>query len=289
MKTWDPLFENELLNAHDYRSFLAMFFRKDGGWQYPRPLTFAGFTEKSGFSSKSFLNDIIAGRKRASPTSFERICLGLKLKSNWREYLYCLVARDEESFRLPHQSPDYYEKEILKHQQRLLKLSRSRDVSHEVSPLLQVLTDEGSAEIFASLGEVEKGETVATIADRCRLPESRVTGILTRMSEVGLVTLDTQSGRYRPLANALDANELKTQEFFKKCYFRSLEKTKKRFATQADSKQSLFMTQTFSVSRTRLEAMRTELADLILKFASTAEDPSGDTIAEINIGFTNNL
>lgn len=96
---WDSEFVKILLDAKNYRDFLRCFFLKRQKYKNPKRLSYQHFANLAGFSSRGFMNDVIAGRKQFSPDSFDRISVALKLNHIWKEYFYCLVAIDNFYFR----------------------------------------------------------------------------------------------------------------------------------------------------------------------------------------------
>lgn len=286
MKSWSPDFEDQLLLARNYREFLHLFFTKKRSWDRPLALTFQGFANRSGFASKSFLKDVIAGRKRLTRNSFEATVLGLGLSKTWANYLEALIGREESSFQNHLLTQNYFEEQLRLIKNRIKK-KKTATTFHPKSPVVQIFLEPYFPEVYASLGTVKSGAELKKILKRTALSTEQVINILNKMIEAGLVI--KKEDKYIPLAEALDVKEMKSSQVFQKDYFRSLDKAKMRFQKQVDSKQSLFLTQTFSVSSLQLSLLKNDLANLINDFASEAEDADGDTIAELNLSFTNTL
>lgn len=286
MRGWDVSFSRELLAASSYRHFLKCFFLPRGPEARPRPLSFREFSTRAGFASKSFLSDIIAGRKKITPGAFEKVAVGLKLSKVWTHHLRLLVCLEEESFRTRNLEAEDLLLQLQKSRNLINKSLLSKTVS-ERSPVLDLFIKNDIAEIFAALGTMEVGATLSSIAQRVNLKVTEVKPILESLIETGIVSHDTTSDHYKPSALAFDAISLKDHETFQADVFRALEKVKKRFRTQSNSEKSLFMVQTFSLESNKLPEFKRKLAELIEDFAIAAEDPEGDTIGEILIGFTN--
>jgi len=285
LRAWDPQFTDAQLRAENYRAFLRGFFIDASYRKCPKVLSYQEFATRAGFASKAFLNDVIAGKKRLTPSSIGKAAVGLGLNVQWADYLKYLVASEEPAFQSKQQPREYFLKRLSGQREKLLRSKRAKRVS-ALGPIATFL-DQDFPDIYAALGDVVTGETVTMIAARANLPKARVEEVLEKMAQTGFAKT-ADSGRYIPLVEALEADTLGTSEVFKADFFRSLEKAKRRFDTQANSKSSLFMVQTISVSKSQLPKLREKMAELIVEFADSAENAAGDAVAEICVGFTHN-
>ncbi|MGZ3712786.1 MAG: hypothetical protein ACXVBE_13565 [Bdellovibrionota bacterium] len=285
MSNWDPQFKDKLLEAPDYRAFIRLFFERDGTRKFPKQLSFTSFAARAGFSSKAFMNDILATRKRITPSSFDRVVKGLNLNASWSEYLHSQVAAEETKFHSPGKEAEFYKKRQQALRAKIAKRSATAP-SNGMSPLVRVYLQRDFPVVFASLGEVNTGAELETIIQRSRLPRPRVLAVLKEMQECGLAA--EQGNKFIPSTVALEAESLGSSEVFRADVLRSLDKAKARLMKQSDSPDSLFMSQTFSVSRRNLPQLKKILAETVRSFAADAEHAEGDTVAELVLGFTNN-
>lgn len=285
MKAWDTQFVEEQLRADNYRKFLRGFFVDTVPRARPRPISYQEFAVRAGFASKSFLNDVIAGKKRLTPSSVGKTAVGLGLNAKWTEYLECLVACEEPAFHSSQHSHEYFLNRLKRKRDRLNRLKNAKTVSGPHS--LTVFLDPDFPEVYAALGEVAAGERLEVIAARANITAPRVEKILSKMEKAGFVKRGSEQ-KYFPIAGALEADNLRSSDVFKNDFFRSLDKARRRFSTQADSNSALFMSQTVSVSQARLPKLRARLAELIVEFADSAEAANGDAVAEICVSLTHN-
>jgi hypothetical protein len=289
MKKWDITFSQKLLSAENYRDFIKMFFCRDSDFRHPKKLTYGEFAKRSGFASKSYLNDIVAGRKRIAPGGFEKVVLGLGLNATWAKYFKCLVSKEESEFRALGKSPTDYHDQLQRLRGRLKGQLSSIEISRQEPQLQQLILGPNFPEIYASLGSVEKGETFENIQKKARIPKAELEVALNRFVAAGWVRYDDSTLRYIPRAFSLDAYGLDNSEFFRIDYLRSLERLKMRFSKQCQSKTALFMTQSISVRASQLMVLRERLSEVVENFASQAEDSDGDCIAEIQVSLTHNV
>ena len=288
MKDWDQAFVAQLLQAANYRAFIKLFFHRDEGIENPKKLTFGEFAQRSSFASKSYLNDIIAGRKRLTPGAFEKVVVGLKLNSAWAKYFKSLVSVEEPKFHSATKDRSYFVQQCQKAKNQLLRSQSVTVVPRHAAKIQQVLVRQDFPEIYAALGDLGAGETFAGILRKTRFSEEILKKALTALESVELLKFDSLTGRYVPQSIGLDAYGLQDSELFKMVFFHSLEKAKKRFAKQAPGKEALFMTQSFSVKATQLAEIRQRIAETMDALSAQSEDSSGDCIAELCISFTSN-
>lgn len=281
---WDTEFIETLLIAPDFRQFLLCFFQKDHERRAPKPLSYQRFADLAGFASKSFMADVIAGRKQLTQSSFERTVLALKLNRTWREYLFYLIARDNAAFRLNFSSEEIEAK--ITELNRSLKAKRIIRHSSGDNSLVKAYLRPDFPEVYAALGTIDRGASFAEIQQRANIQETSLSPILEELVKVGLA--DMREGRYHPVASALAADELQGAMIFHEDFMRSLSKARRRFPEQAQTTSSLFITQTFSVSSAQLPEFKRELSRLITEFSDRIEEAEGDAVAEICVSFTHN-
>ncbi len=284
MNKWDDEFSKNLIHSKNYRDFLNAFFQKESSWSSPKPVSYSVFAERAQISSRGYMNDIIRGRKRLTPSFFDRVVKGLKLTQVWRNYLLLLTQR-EESALWKISDLEALERKIQTAKSNLLKHVSVTTVPNE-DPLISLMLNPNFSEVYASLGHPDRGATVKVISKRSRLASEAVNTILIQMKDRGLVGHDPISNKYFVKNIDLQTNNLNF--VFEKDFHRAAGQMISRSKSQMSSKSSLFMTQTFSVASTKLPALKIQLRDLINQFAVDSEDSDGDCVSEICIGFTNN-
>lgn len=270
-------FQEKLLQSKDYRGFLDVFFKVSRGAK-AAPLTYGELAKRAGFKSRSFLNEVVLGRRRLTSTSTEKVIHGLKLDSTWAKYLRLLVEYDE--------AQEEKKSELLENLERLRNVIRTR-IQKKDTPregLKKVLLKADFPEVYAALGSGDQAVHLTTVVARTDLPQDSVRKILNQMESVGLVT--SEGDLYLPCLGALDLNQLGRDEFLKMDFFRACEKAKLRFDQQAAKQTALFTTQTYLVSEKKLPELRQRLSALVQDFVDTSEMPDGDTVAELVVALT---
>ena len=285
----DPVFVEALTEAPDYRTFLARFFKPAAGTtpEARKLLSYSDFSRRAGFKSRAYIRDIVGGQKRVLPANFERICQGLGLSNGLREYLRWLVAREEPALR------EALRATPLQVEARLGDLRRR--LRRTIATERRVLTRDGSATrvlavdvpaVFAASGAVEVGATLPEIAGRTRLSAVRITRSLRLLEEIGALT--RAGDRYRPSTDHLTLEKLGALSSFHQDFERALATCRARMPRQMERPGSLFFTSTVCVKDRDLPRIKEELRAALLSIVGVAEDPNGDCVADLVIGFTSN-
>ncbi len=272
--------QNELLSAKSYRSFLRVFFNSSGG---QRPLTYGEFAQRAGFKSRTFMNDVILGRKRLTPLSIEQVKVGLRLTGAWADYLHCLVAMDEPKFQTSSRDQKYYLERLKKKKLALQARSKQKNGGTD-DAIAKILLQPNFPEMFAALGTFDAGADFETILSRTKFEKTVAISLLGKLIEAEIVEL--KNGRYYATEDSLQLEMLGSSEYLRADFFRSVDKAKRRFEKQAAAQKSLFMNQTFLVSEKDLRALREQVFELLKDFVASNEQAEGDTIAELTVAFT---
>lgn len=288
MRDWNDEFKIKLLESPNYREFMRLFFINRSNSEKPKRISFAEFARRCNFASKSYVNDIVLGRKKLTPNSFEKVAQGLKLNSTWTEYFKILVALQESDFQSPKKNSEYFRERHKKIKMQIQRSLSTCQISENESKYQRILLSPDFPEVYASLGELGEGAPWSVILKRSGLPQEHLKKVLEDFESIGLLKIDTMTAHYVPSFVAIESYGLQATEIFRRDFFASLEKSRTRFHKQAKSTDSLFMTQTFSVKSQDLCGFKMQLAELIENFSAQAESPEGDCLAEVCLSFTNN-
>ncbi len=267
MKTIATEHSHALAAETNSRSFLkkCLELRKASG----QPHSYAFVARASGFKARSFPRDVILGKKSLSAASARALAKGLKLGIALEEYLVALV--EAENSEGPMKTADAA-------RSRILGRASAKNRASET-----VFDDVHFSAVYSALGKPETGATLQEIAKRTSLPLAKIHGTLEGLTAQGLVRVER--GRYVGIVNHLAFTEMKKSGAFHRIYLARLETTKARARKNFDSTRALFQESTFSVRLDRLPKLRSELQEILLKFATEAGDDEGDGIASLLVSF----
>ncbi|MGE0763741.1 MAG: hypothetical protein AB7N80_10730 [Bdellovibrionales bacterium] len=287
MTKWDPDFEAALISAPNYRAFIALFFKKSRPWSQPKQLSFQKFATSAGFAAKSYIHDVIKGRKSITAKSLEKVVAGLKLPKDWAEYFRLLVAVDEPQLRPQNRIVEDIHALLVKRRRRLSR--RQHELSVSAPSLLSRITlEEHTTDICVAVGDPTKGASLDEIAARVNLPRAVVTRCLKRMLGAGLIRYDQDHQRYHNIPTSMNVKHSFDDTAYRDFIWGRMLRCKRRMQGP-NSKLGLFSTQTFGVKLSSMAALSAELDCLIREFADHADDEQGDGIGEVLVTLTHNF
>ncbi len=292
LNQWEPVFERALFDARNYRDFLSLFFLvrraqadAQGKWSRPKRITFQSFADRAGFTSKSFMSEILSGRRRMTLRAFPKVVKGLKLSPGWAEYLRILVEVEEPEFQ---NTGDNAEKASLKLQKQQGKLVRLRETltEAETSKLSRLTLEPSITDICVAIGDPRVGATIEKIQDVSHLPVTVLRDCLKRMVRIGLVRYDSETSRYHNVPQAMNALHGSKNSHYQRYFWSRLVRAHQSMLSK---KSGVHMTQTFTVKRSSLDALIKEFEKKIIEIADEADEIDGDGIAEIVVSLTHNF
>jgi uncharacterized protein (TIGR02147 family) len=264
----------ELLKAPDYRGFLLVLYATNK--KHSREFSFAYLAKRCRFSSKSFLKDVIDGKKRLSLESTNKVIEGLALPSLWGKYFLLMVA-DQERFSLT--GKINIPKDLTRIKEKLEK-RKTDEIDDSGSKLFQHL--QSWPYVYAALGSQKAGSSLAEIKERTRLNTIEIEETLRHLINEKMVVQDHR--RFYAKSHTAFFENLGKSEFFKKFYQKTLERLHQQAQRNFQSEKSLFYNMCLSVDPEKMAAFRMELADLLDKYTSDVEDPQGARIASLVCG-----
>lgn len=284
-KAWDASFREELLKANDFRSFLRPFFtarssRTAASFRKPKPMTFAAFSKKAGLSSRSYILDILEKRKPLGPTVTEKICRALGLNALWKKYFTLLVAVSKSEDPELEAKLSFIRKKIIK-RGRIVRVPPQGKGGKLAGILIPNLP-----QIYAACGSEDNGASLAEISLRTRIPESKACEALSLLQSLDLI--EERKERYYPRYAHLAFEKFGGEDYFRQDYQNTLGRTGKRFRESTPSENWLFFASTVCVRKDRMAEFSAQLRDLLHNFVSDSEDPDGNSISDLVLGFTDN-
>lgn len=286
MEKWNLKIKSDLLQTTNYVDFLACYLGHHDFNENRRKISYSTFSKRAGYHSKSFLSEILSGKKLLTLQSAEKFSKGMSLNHSLAQYFKNLVII---GLILNNKLKDYDLEKIKLENEKIKQKCLSRlkivvEKNDDNISLKKIMLQENFPTVYAALGSPQLGSSFDEIRDRTRMPEIALKNILYQMSMAGLVYLSNE--RYFAEANIVDFDFMNTDEFFKSNYKRSSAQSIKRLDFGFANTRSLFMTQTFSVNTEDLPGLKERLKKIVLEFSDDAEDVEGDNIAEICISFT---
>ena len=222
-------------------------------------------------NSRGHLHDLLSGRRRISHGIYQKLVKGLKLNGSARAYLKLLIERQL--------SPDrsiQFEAKLKRLRDRAVN-SPSRGTT-QIAPLTR-----GWDVTYAALGASGIGATLDDISARIHLTIPRCRKNLNELIAHGLA-VETEGGRFCALTHhhSVESQSAALKAHLKQSLREQIREIEKKFD---EPKQCLYRSVAFSLDRKRFEELREILKKKIIEFTESAEEPTGDAVARINLTF----
>lgn len=267
------------LTAKDYRSLLAQTIRLRQA-QNKIAYSFSALSHRAGFKSRSFISEVLAGKKNMSLVSLQKLCEALSLKSSIKQLTQLLLLKELASSE-PNPALELkiqgLKKKIQSEYQRMAFQNQS-DQSLKDNPF-------GFPElmyIYAALGEHHLGASIEEIVSKTGLSPDVCVRNLEFLQEHQFI--ERKERRYFANLSHLVLNQLGQSMDFKKIYLRSLCSLQKNADKNFNSTTDLFFHSAFSISQKNLPLLKNKLRELIIDFVDEHEDDDGIKIAKLTVG-----
>lgn len=141
--------------------------------------------------------------------------------------------------------------------------------------------------VFAALGDLQNGSSLEEVSKKTRLPIALCEAILHEMLKKELIQHFPTTGKYRAQTSFLNFEDLGQSDSYKNFYKSAYQKVGKRIETKFEDPHSLFFTSVFSIKKSALSKVASELQKALADFSETHEDAHGDDLALIQLGMIN--
>lgn len=263
-----------LLEASDYRGFLSILYKKNKDQN--AAFSYAYMAKRCQFSSKSFLKEVIGGKKNLSLESAHKIAEGLDFPNTWKKYFLHLVTSAEQS-------------SLIQKQKTFQKLERYKAKLKKQKTTFLVVKDSDLFQlshwplIYAALGDQSTGANIVEIQKRTGLKEDVIQATLNRLIIEKMVIKKGPS--YFAVHETAFFENLAKSKFFKNFYLQSVERLFSKARMNFDSTDSLYFNMALSVDPKRMPEFKKSLAALLDEYTENVEEPNGSRVASLICGF----
>jgi hypothetical protein len=262
-----------IIYANDYRSFLRALLdeRRANG----EKVNFSGLSRRAGFASRSYIKEVLEGKKRVAAPSLLRFIKAFRLDKTTGSLFSFLVALEEEDVNFEGLSSEHLR---LKIEATREKLSRRISKSKNVNRSDAFAPGPRAVEVFAALGSPERGASIEQIQSRSRLDQETCMKVLNYFLAKKIIR--HEKGRYFLSQPNLDLGSLGKDLAFKKLFGRVIEELNQSHRSKLSSKEELFFYSAYSVRRSQLPEMKKRLRELLLEYIDTEQVDDGDAVVK---------
>jgi uncharacterized protein (TIGR02147 family) len=241
-------------------------------------MNMAALSRKAGFSSRSFIGDVIEGRRRLSPSSYPKLARALSLHARLRSYFHLLVVRDEPDLnfeQLDRLSIELRLKELRARLKNDLETALNKNKKAEA-----LLKARDMMDCYAALGN---GATIEEVASRTGLSLNYVKFVLEHF--LSNSTARFENGKYVVDNAVVFFNDLGSSQNAKACYLQTINELKRKADSGFHNVDRAFSQFVFTVDSSKMPELKKKLWELMKEFTESSEVHDGDRIAKLAIGF----
>lgn len=279
MSTASDALDQALLKAQNYREFIQLAMQGDNS---AKALSFGEVARRAGFASRSYVRDIVAGRKRVSAKTLPRLVRAFNLSGDRKLYFSLMVFLEEPDLREASMTSERIKARMDLARKRLGR--RSKEATSVLSSAETLFDDRRTSQVFAAVHIDSDGATLESVARLTKLTEQSCGAILERLVARGVIEL--REDRYYCNDAHLVFDGLHRDYFFKRAYLTELSHLKQCVETNFDRRDHLFLKSTFTIPAAKAQQLREELRKLMVQFIDdTSGTPDDDSLANLVVGF----
>lgn len=234
----------------------------------------ADFSRRAGFRSRSYLSELLKGKKGLSREALTAIQKQLRVPREHKRLLRLLAYRTN-----PRLAPKPFtiadlENEILKLRKHIRKTTSVKPGT----PNTDVLQPE-VFQVYAALGTEERGKSFYDMQQATRLSGESLKKILAVLEKNGAA--ESLEGHYRPVTHTVDFLNIKEKQQFSHLIGRvCADISRERLRLVTDDSNYLFYT-ALSIRSSRVRALKERLREVIFEVLDEYQDDEGDRVEQL--------
>lgn len=272
----DSSFLQELAMAPTYRSFLSLLLQKRGAK--------AQLCRRAGFTSRSYLSELVAGKKGLSRDALSRVKTALNLPKPLPQLFENLVYQSEPSLRPSKFSEQSLQDQIAQIRHEVVnQVHRPIDKAEIVKPCVK---SPQLFQVYAALGLPSEGASEKEVSLRTGLSPRQVNRHLKQLLELKAIT--QKGDRYfAPASQADNINMEDSKSLSEMVRLVSQDIQKNRDNILSDL-NSLTVYSAFSVQKNHLPQLKKKLQAAIYGVLDEYQDDRGNCVQQIFISLHGN-
>lgn len=270
----DPALIQRLVETKSYQQFLQVLLEPRGAS--------AQLARRAGFNSRSYLSELMAGKKGLSQDSFNRIKTGMGLPRSLTQLFEALVYQSESQLRPARYSSEQIH-DLISQALREIKTQPSPGNSELARACVR---SPQVFQIYAALGLPSEGATLEEIMLRTSLSARQVKVHLKKLLERNIIV--HQADRYyAPVSQAdhLGIHETEDLSEMVKLVTQDIQKSRNEILKDANS---LTVYSAFSVQKRNLPELKKKLQAAIYGVLDEYQDDRGNNVQQIFISLHGN-
>lgn len=238
-------------------------------------INLADFSRRAGFSSRSYVSELMAGKKGLSKDSIRRMREALRLPKNLGALMELLALR--ENPKLARSEASLKELEL-----RITELRRKISEGTKPPPVRSVermFSQPKVLQVFAALGSPSKGASRTQIAGRTGLNQASIGSALKILLSEGAAF--EKDSKYYCTQNQIDLFGLKSKDGLKTLVTQACAEVQRKSESLLASRSNLMFYTTLSVDSHRLPSFRQHLKEAIYEVLDRYQNDEGDCVMQV--------
>lgn len=267
------------LEANDYRSFLRLAMERRHSH---REMTLSELAQKAGFSSKGFISDLLAGRKRLTAKALPKLIAGLGLSKRLGSYFELLAMLEEPELR----SPGVSEEEIRLRLERLRRAFRDREENSSTPRMAKAkegIYRHAVYKTYAALGSAEKGASIGEARSRSGLNEANLREALDLLLSLQLIR--EENGRFYAELGNIEAFGLGETSRFQEVMATATAALAQKIQKLHQRPEDFFFYASFALDPEREAQLKLKLQELLSSFVDEHQNEDGALVKSLIVGF----
>ncbi len=234
------------------------------------------FSKRGGFSSRSYISELLAEKKGLSRDAILRIRSALKFPKPVLDVFELLAYRSAPALRPTTLSVTALDEKLRAARAAARGLSQSRTLGKAKSTFIR---DFRLYQIYAALGTLEHGASIQEIIARTNMAEKMADSCLQLLISEGVI--EYREGRYYAVATKMDYFGLKSSDGLGNLISEVCQNIKSRRHELIDDPLNALFFTAFSTSSNRLPELRTKLKDAIFNVLDEYQVDDGDCVRQL--------
>jgi hypothetical protein len=269
-----------MLEAKNYREFLLAWLKKQE--EQKRKLNFSEMSRRAGFSSRSFIQEVLSGKRRLTSRSLPKMIRAFRLTGSEARLFQCLVALEEPDIDIGVRSPEHLTAELEFVRGKLLRRKRVLPSDERVKAAREwAFRHRYVGEVYAALGTLENGASFEEIKDRTGLRRHICEEVLRLLVSKNAAVYERN--RFFARDMNLDIFRLGREESFNVLYQEVLAQIQKKSKISMCAEEEFYFHSAYSVRRDRMPEFKAKLKEVLMEFLDEAQDDEGDRVAKLTL------
>lgn len=260
-------------SPHEFLSFIFEIKKLQD-----KNINYAQLARKTGLSSRSYVRELLTGKKSLNSKSAHLLSKALGLKSDIFQLFNSLFLLSS----LKKGSAEY---ESLLASTKKVKCKIKNKIKGTKTDNSYPFKINYFSLVYASLGTPENGSSVEQISKRSGLKLNVVQVTLKELESLDLVKQDPKSKQWKPINIQLFYERMPSGSFFHQHFEKRLTESQKAARELFHTEEALFWEGTFSVSSKDIPKFRVELKEFFEDFIQNSESPEGEEVVSLTSSF----